>query len=245
MKKQLKYMVICMAAMIVLFGTANSAKEAGFKGNLNAAYKGSEGRKIKLKKTSAKKVNVTIITTGGLNQGTFHGKISSDNTVKFTLDGGEKISLKWKDKKHFTAKANQFSSETIQMARQLCYALNNVSYTLDAPKENSSYWLQGGSKAAGGNMRMYYKGNKIELKGKTSKAASRSKLNDASEKKKSYNLQVADDCKVFLVEFENTQTQTYKEWVKANKYKNGDEVSCIQAVFEIKDGKIRRIFFSA
>lgn len=28
-------------AMIVLFGTANSAKAAGFKGNLNAAYKGS------------------------------------------------------------------------------------------------------------------------------------------------------------------------------------------------------------
>lgn len=158
MKKQLKYVVICMISMMVLLGAANNVKAFGLKENLNVSFRSS---------------------------------------------GKDKI------------------------------------------KQKGSYWLQGVSKSAGGNMHMYYNGNKIKLKGKTSTATSRNKLSDAPEKEKSYNLQVANDCKIFLVEFENTQTQTYKKWVKQNKYKKGDEVSCIQAVFEIKDGKIRRIFFSA
>lgn len=46
----------------------------------------------------------------------------------------------------------------------------------------NAYWLSGVSKAAGGQMNMYYKGNTIVLKGKIKKSASWEKVYDAAEK---------------------------------------------------------------
>lgn len=108
-----------------------------------------------------------------------------------------------------------------------------------------TYWLMGISKAAGGYMKMYYKGNKIALKGKVRKADSQDKLYDAKDKKASYNLKVADNCKVTLVEAENNQTMTYKKWAKNNGYKKGDPVSCIEADIKVEGKKITRIYFGA
>lgn len=109
----------------------------------------------------------------------------------------------------------------------------------------SQYWLMGVSKAAGGNMKMYYKGNTIWLKGKLRKSTSRIKLFDVAEKKCTYKLKVAGNCKVTLVEAENNQTMSYKKWVKNNGLKKGDEVSCIEADFKVVGKKITRIYFSA
>lgn len=108
-----------------------------------------------------------------------------------------------------------------------------------------TYWLMGVSKAAGGYMKMYYKGNKIELKGKVKKSNSKNKLYDAPDKKCSYTLKVADNCKVTLVEAENNQTMSYKKWAKNIGYKKGDAVSCIEADFKVEGKKITRIWFSA
>ncbi len=108
-----------------------------------------------------------------------------------------------------------------------------------------TYWLVGVSKAAGGYMKMYYKGNKIALKGKVKKAASQDKIDDVKDKKVSYNLKVADNCKVTFVEAENTYTMTYKKWAKDNRYKKGDPVSCIAADIKVEGKKITRIYFGA
>lgn len=109
----------------------------------------------------------------------------------------------------------------------------------------SSFWLSGVSRVAGGNMRMYYKGNTIVLKGKIRRSAARNKLANAPEKKCSYTLKVAGSCKVTLIEAQNNQTTTYKKWAKDKKWKKGTEVSCIAASFQVEGGKIKRIFFSA
>lgn len=77
-----------------------------------------------------------------------------------------------------------------------------------------SYWLYGISKAAGGKMTMYYKGNIISIKGKIRKAASRKKVGDAVERACSYSLKVADNCKVDSLETTSVQTVTYKKWKK-------------------------------
>ena len=109
----------------------------------------------------------------------------------------------------------------------------------------NTYWLSGVSKAADGSMRMYYKGNTIVLKGKVRKSVSRNKIYDVPEKKCSYSLKVASNCKVTYVEAENNQTMTYKKWAKNNGYKNGDEVTCIEATLKVEGKKIVRIYFSA
>lgn len=109
----------------------------------------------------------------------------------------------------------------------------------------NTYWLSGVSKAAGGKMKMYYKGNTIVLKGKVRKSVSRSKIYDVSEKKCSCSLKVAKNCKVILVEADNNQTMTYKKWAKNLGYKNGDEVTCIEATLKVEGKKIVRIYFSA
>lgn len=108
-----------------------------------------------------------------------------------------------------------------------------------------TYWMMGVSKAAGGDMKMYYKGDKIVLKGKMKKSTSKNKLYDAKDKKCSCTLKVADNCKVTFVEAENVQTITYKKWVKDIGYKKGDAVSCIEADFKVVGKKITRILFSA
>lgn len=109
----------------------------------------------------------------------------------------------------------------------------------------NTYWLSGVSKAAGGHMNMYYKGNTIVLKGKFRKSASRNKIYDVAEKKYSYSLKVADNCKVTFVEAENNETITYKKWAKNSGYKNGDKISCIEATLKVEGKKIVKIFFSA
>ena len=117
-----------------------------------------------------------------------------------------------------------------------------ISVKTDA---KNTYWLSGVSKAADGSMRMYYKGNTIVLKGKVRKSVSRNKIYDVPEKKCSYSLKVASNCKVIYVEAENNQTMTYKKWAKNNGYKNGDEVTCIEATLKVEGKKIVRIYFSA
>ena len=117
-----------------------------------------------------------------------------------------------------------------------------ISVKTDA---KNMYWLSGVSKAADGSMRMYYKGNTIVLKGKVRKSVSRNKIYDVPEKKCSYLLKVASNCKVTYVEAENNQTMTYKKWAKNNGYKNGDEVTCIEATLKVEGKKIVRIYFSA
>ncbi len=111
-------------------------------------------------------------------------------------------------------------------------------------KTKDTYWLSGVSKAAGGHMNMYYKGNTIIIKGKVRKAASKNKVFDAAEKKGIYILKVAKSCKVTYVEAKNNQTMTYKKWAKNNGYKKGDKVNCIEATFKVEGNKIMRIYFS-
>ena len=109
----------------------------------------------------------------------------------------------------------------------------------------STYWLVGVSRPAGGNLRMYYKGNTIILKGKAKKSASRDTVYDAAEKKCSCTLKAAGNCKVTFVEADNNRTVTYKKWAKDMGYKKGAEVSFIEATFKVSGGKITRIYFSA
>lgn len=107
------------------------------------------------------------------------------------------------------------------------------------------YWLSGVSKAADGHTRMYYKGNTIVLKGKARKSASRDKVYDAAEKKCSYSLRVAGNCKVIFIEAENKETVPYKTWAKGNGYKNGDEFLYICVTLKVEDKKITKIYFSS
>ena len=122
--------------------------------------------------------------------------------------------------------------------------IGSMSIPVKADAKNS-YWLSGVSKVAGGNMKMYYKGNTISITGKVKKAASQEKVYDAAEKKCSYSLKVAPKCKVVLVEAGNVQIITYKKWAKENGYQPGDAVRCIEGTLNVKGKKIVRIQFSA
>lgn len=110
----------------------------------------------------------------------------------------------------------------------------------------SSYWLTGISKAADGNLQMYYKSDTvIQLKGKARKAGARNKVYDAKEKKYSAALKVADSCKVILQEAENEQVMPYDEWTESREYKKGSEITFISATVKVRNHKIVRIYFSA
>lgn len=116
----------------------------------------------------------------------------------------------------------------------------------------STYWLTGISKQAGGNMRMYYKVNTITLQGKIRRSDSIDTVSDAAEKKSSYKLKVAKNCKVHLIEAENDQVITYGQWAKNDGYKDtadkkgkGKEATFISATFKVKGKKIVEISFSA
>lgn len=68
--------------------------------------------------------------------GTFYGKIISENLIQFTLDGGEKVNLQWKDEAHFLATpVKGFTDESIQMVNLMCTCLNNHSYTLTSQRK--------------------------------------------------------------------------------------------------------------
>lgn len=110
--------------------------------------------------------------------------------------------------------------------------------------KNSS-WLYGVSVKSGGNMDMYYNGNKITLKGKARKASSEKKVYDADEKKCKYTLKIAGNCKVVLEEAENVQILKFKKWLADAGYKKGDKITFISAVLKMEDGKVTKIIFSA
>lgn len=131
---------------------------------------------------------------------------------------------------------------TAAIVCSLLIGVLSISVCSDA---KSTYWLSGVSELADGHMKMYYKGSTITLKGKIKKSASRKNVYDATEKKYSCSLKVANNCKVTLVEADNNQTMTYKKWAKGNNYKKGAKVSFIEATFKIDGGKITRIYFSA
>lgn len=130
------------------------------------------------------------------------------------------------------------------MVTAFCLLLNTVSVPSRAAAKNS-YWLYGVSKAAGGNMKMYYEGNSISIKGKVRKAASEKKVYDAAEKNRSYSLKVAANCKVVLVEADNVQTTAYKKWAKENGYQKGDMILFLGGTLEVTGKKIVKIIFSA
>lgn len=161
-------------------GNVKAASAKNFKGNLNATYKNSKQKsKITIKKINSKKVSIKIVLDNDWEQGTWKGNIISKDTVQFTLDGGEKIKLKWKDKTHFTAKKPKggFNSESVQMARRLCYSLNNTKYT-QVKKSNTVYYssIYKGKSEEGTavcNSKISIKGNKVIVKGNLAKGTKR------------------------------------------------------------------------
>ncbi len=173
MNKIRKFMMGFVFALIVVMGVnagssdVKAATTKNFKGNLNATYKNSEWKsKITIKKVNSKKVSVKIVLDNNWEQGTWKGKVISKNTIQFTLDGGEKIKMKWKDKSHFTAKRPKggFSSESVQLVKRLCYSLNNTKYT-QVKKSNtvyySPYYVEKYDSAGNG-----YNSASVKLKGK-------------------------------------------------------------------------------
>lgn len=93
---------------------------------------------------------------------------------------------------------------------------------------------------------MLYQEGSILLKGKAKKSVSKNHLNDAKLKKIQETLKVADTCKIFFVEAEETSTSAYKDWVKVScSYKEGDRMSFIATEIKVKNNKIVKIIFSA
>lgn len=110
----------------------------------------------------------------------------------------------------------------------------------------NTYWLSGISKMADGSMRMYYKNkNTIVIKGKQKKASTQSRLEDAAEKKGTYSLKAAANCKVIQIEAEKNEVFDYAEWVENMEFQNGDEIPFICASCKVKNKKIVKIYFSA
>lgn len=190
MEKIKKLLAISFASiftLVMLFGTeittinVTATTTNNFVGKLNTTYKSSNknlSAKLKIKKQKSGKISVNVIA-GGVSQGTYYGKIVSKNTIQIKLDGGEKIKLKWKNKTRLTAKrpAGGFSNKSIQMARLLCTALNNETYTCKIPKEKTTYYYAKytGKKSdpdrIGRIKKMYFKGNKLTVIGSFSKAS--------------------------------------------------------------------------
>lgn len=108
-----------------------------------------------------------------------------------------------------------------------------------------NYCFYGVSKAGGGNMEMYFNGSKITLDGKVRKASSEKKVYHAKEKDGPYKLKISRSCKIVNDEAGNVQTIPFKDWVKDNGYKSGDEIKFISAVIRVFNKKIESITFSA
>lgn len=94
-------------------------------------------------------------------------------------------------------------------------------------------------------MRIYYKEDKVSLKGKIRKSFSQNNLYDTDEKDRSCTLKVAAGCKVLELEADRSQTISFDEWVQKRGYAIGDEISFISATVKVKNKKIVRIYFSA
>lgn len=130
MKKQLKYVVICMISMMVLLGAAGNVKAAGFKGNLNVTYKNSDS-KITIKKINSKKVKIKVKTS--FAEGDFTGKVISNKVIKMNTGSKyAKVSLKWLDKNHFKTiwqEKNENIDEFISNFSGVGVLGNNTKYT--------------------------------------------------------------------------------------------------------------------
>lgn len=189
MTKLKKILLILMCTLITAMGVnteishVKAASAKNFKGNLNATYKYSEqNAKITIKKINNTRVSVKIVLDHDWTQGTWNGKIISKDTIQFTLDGGEKIRLKWTDKTHFIAKRPKkgFSAVSVQLVKRLCYSLNNVKYT-QVKKDNTVYYgashIKGKDQLKlGAVSKITFKGNKVIIRGSLLKATSRNNL---------------------------------------------------------------------
>ena len=248
MSKARKIIMGVVFALIVVMGVSvgssnvNAASTKNFKGNLNATYKNSEWKsKITFKKINTKKVSVKIVING-INQGSYKGKIASKNTIKMKLDGGETINLKWKNKSSFVAKpATKFSDESIQMAKLLCFNLNNIKYT-QIKKSNTVYYASHYDYNKNIKTTVKLKGNKLVVKGKLNKGTKKDygsvKGNTSTLKKATRTFKI--DKKFKAYGYNGFDDKYYKESLSFIKTcgSNG-----LDFVITVKNGKAVRIDF--
>lgn len=253
MSKARKIIMGVVFALIVVMGVrvgssnVNAASTKNFKGNLNATYKNSEWKsKITFKKINTKKVSVKVVISG-TNQGSYSGTITSGNTIKMKLDGGEAINLKWKGKSSFTAKPTKgFSSESVQMVRLLCNSLNNTKYTQVKKSKTVYYSPYYVEKSPYGNhcnsAIVSLRGNKLIVKGGllqgTKKKYGSVKGNTSTLKKATRTFKIDKNLKVYGNGGENP---------KPDKGSLSDINRCgsngTGFVITVKNGKVTRIDF--
>ena len=107
----------------------------------------------------------------------------------------------------------------------------------------STYWISGLSKNAGGHSEMYFKGKKIVITGKLKVGKNVETLWYQKEKKATYTLSVADNCKVSHIEADNVDIIKFSVWKK--NLKNCKRIPYIQADLKVVNNKLVRISFSA
>lgn len=82
---------------------------------------------IKNLKDNIAEVNINI--SNDMYNLTYYGTIISESIIQFTMDGGEKINLMWKDENTFDSiPVNGFGDESISLMRLMCMSLNNMEY---------------------------------------------------------------------------------------------------------------------
>lgn len=87
---------------------------------------------IRVTPTSEKEVKIDIHIPD-YDDFEYYGNVINSKTVDFKLDAGETIRMVWTDKNNFEVHAiNGFADDTIHLVRQLCYALNDQKYNLNA-----------------------------------------------------------------------------------------------------------------
>lgn len=251
-----KTMMILVFTLAVVLGTttgtdnAKAATTKNFKGNLNVTYKNSkEKSKITIKKVNSKNVSIKIVLDNNWTQGTWNGKVISKDTIQFTLDGGEKIKLKWKDKTHFTAKRPKggFSGESVQMSRRLCFSLNNTKYT-QVQKSSTVYYGASHTKekdeyGLGAVSKMTLKGNNLIVKGSLVQASSKKNLLNEDKrtllKKATRTFKLDKNFKAYGCGGESPdQKLTTEEFKSSLKNANG-----LYLEFIVKNGKLTRLNF--
>lgn len=255
MERRLKKILglIVVMAFSAILGVGNKAQAAttkNFKGNLNATYKNSEWKsKITIKKVNSKKVSIKIVLDNNWTQGTWNGKVISKDTIQFTLDGGEKIKLKWKDKTHFTAKRPKggFSGESVQMARRLCFSLNNTKYT-QVKKSSTVYYGANHIKRKdtdkwGVVRKITLKKNKIITTGSFRKASKESTLNNGKGtycKNKKRTFKLASNVKFYVWEGFDKIKLSKRDYTSLCKNANG-----LFVILKVKNGKVVSVTFSS
>lgn len=254
MSKARKIIMGVVFALIVVMGVrvgssnVNAASTKDFKGNLNATYKNSEWKsKITFKKINTKKVSVKVVISG-TNQGSYSGTITSGNTIKMKLDGGEAINLKWKGKSSFTAKPTKgFSSESVQMARLLCNSLNNTKYT--QVKKSSTVYYNSYAGYEYTNASVKLKGNKLIVKGNLKKGTKQSvgevKGNTSVLKKATRTFKLAKNFKAYgyvgaLEKYDKFSKSELRDIGKGG-YRGGK--NGLTFILTVKNGKATRIDF--